>query len=110
LIFAFYLVIFGPLYDIMMVTHEGHLVMQLVLLAAGFFFVVAAIGRSVIAIVIPMVVWPFILVAYPTPQALANVVLTELVLVVILIATVRVGKHVWDKEVNHERAGAGSRA
>jgi putative copper resistance protein D len=109
LIFAFYLVIFGPLYDIMMVTHEGHLVMQLVLLAAGFFFVVAVIGRSVIAIVIPMVVWPFILIAYPTPQALANVVLTELVLVVILIATVRVGKHVRDKEVNHERAGAGSR-
>jgi putative copper resistance protein D len=111
LIFAFYLVIFGPLYDIMMVTHEGHLVMQLVLLAAGFFFVVAAIGRSVIAIAIPMIVWPFILIAYPTPQALANVALTELVLVVILVVTVRVnGKRIKREEVNLERAGAGDRA
>ena len=112
LIFAFYLVIFGPLYDIMMVTHEGHLLMQLVLLTAGFFFVVAVIGRSMIAIVIPMIVWPFILITYPTPQALANVVLTELVLVVTLIATVRVNsKRVRDeKEVNHERAGAGNHA
>ncbi len=67
---------------------------------------VAVIGRSVIAIAIPMIVWPFILIAYPTPQALANVVLTEVVLVLILITTMR-SMH---KEVDLERAGAGDRA
>ena len=89
LIFVFYTVIFGPLYDLMMVSHEGHLLMQLILLAAGFFFVISAFQHSAIAIVIPMVVWPLILVAYPTTQALANVVVTEAVLVVMLVATIR---------------------
>lgn len=99
LVFTFYTVIFGPLYDLLMVTHEGHLVMQLALLAAGFCFVIAVIWRSAIAIVIPMAVWPAILVFYPTPQALANVLVTEAILVVLLIMTLRSGH----REVAHER-------
>lgn len=106
LVFVFYAVIFGPLYDVLMVTHEGHLVMQLVLLAAGMCFVIAAIWRSVIAILIPMAVWPAILIVYPTGQALANVLVTEALLVILLMVTRRSER----REVEHEREREHERA
>lgn len=87
LIVIFYQVIFSPFYAILMASHEGHLIMQLLLLCAGLAFVLAVLGRSVLAVVIPMVAWPFILIGYPTTQALANVLVTELLLAVVLWRT-----------------------
>lgn len=87
LIVVFYQVIFSPFYAILMASHEGHLIMQLLLLGAGSVFILAVLDRSVPAIVIPMIAWPFILIGYPSTQALANVLVTELLFAVILWRT-----------------------
>lgn len=87
LIVVFYQVIFSPFYAILMASHEGHLIMQLLLFGAGSAFILAVVDRSVLAIVIPMIAWPLILIGYPSPQALANVLVTELLLAVLLWRT-----------------------
>jgi putative copper export protein len=87
LIVIFYQVIFSPFYAILMTSHEGHLLMQLLLFGAGSAFILAVLDRSVLAILIPMIAWPFILIGYPTTQALANVLVTELLLAVVLWRT-----------------------
>lgn len=89
LIIVFYQVIFSPFYAVLMASHEGHLIMQLALLGAGLAFVLAVLDRSVLAIAIPMIAWPFILLIYPTTQALANVLVTELLLAIVLWHTLR---------------------
>lgn len=87
LIVVFYQVIFSPFYAILMASHEGHLIMQLLLFGVGSAFVLAVLDRSVLAIAIPMIAWPFILIGYPSTQALANVLVTELLLAVVLWRT-----------------------
>jgi cytochrome c oxidase assembly factor CtaG len=87
LIVVFYQVIFSPFYSILMASHEGHLIMQLLLFGAGLAFVLAALDRSILAIAIPMLMWPLILILYPTAQALANVLVTELMLAIIMWRT-----------------------
>jgi putative copper export protein len=87
LIVVFYQVIFSPFYAVLMASHEGHLIMQLLLFGAGSAFMLAVLDRSVLAIVIPMIAWPFILIGYPSTQALANVLVTELLLAVVLWRT-----------------------
>jgi hypothetical protein len=80
-------VIFSPLYAVLMDSHVGHLLMQLMLLGAGLAFVIAVVDRSMVAIALPMIAWPFILLMYPSIQALANVLVTEVLLIVLFVRT-----------------------